>query len=462
MLSIGRTLSFLVFATLPALVLVSCSGGKTAVRPDAGPLTAERPRDEAFRTELKKEASSINVAVEASTEELAGALNQIVPGDVYKGSTGTGGVTAEVLRNGPIAVTAADDYLYLTVPLRMSLSYGMFKTPVVPFKVKFKAGAKVTSDWKINAELYYAGLSDLLAEQIGIGPLSIRPRAIVEGITQPVQKVISDSISRKINEKYPLRAEVAKAWRDAQKPVLLDKNYNAWLKITPQEVMLYPLSARDNRVKLSLGITSFAEVVVGPEPPARAPVPLPNLRLVKSFDKTFRVALNTDLYYRDILSIASPLLLNRELGSDGKSVVLKNIDVYGNGDRLVLRVEATGSLDGVFYLTCRPGINPETNIFSVEDVDFDMQTKSLLLQSADWFLHGTIRSAIREKLNVDLTQRLEKSRELARIAMARVPLAEKVFLKGSIGTMKIADVMVQKDRISVQVYAEGETAVVFK
>ena len=100
-------------------------------------------------------------------------------------------------------------------------------------------------------------------------------------------------------------------------------------------------------------------------------------------------------------------------------------------------------------------------MFSVEDVDFDMQTKSLLLRSADWFLHGMIRSRIQEKLNMDLTQRLAQAREMAGKAMARVSLADNIFLTGSVKTMKFNDVMVQKDKISIQVYAEGETAIMF-
>jgi hypothetical protein len=439
-----------------ALTLVSCTGVNRGVS-----LNAERPRDEAFRTELKKEMSSLNIVIGASAGELSDTLNRMVAKELYKGSTKTKGLSADILRNGPIVVSAADNYLHLTIPISMSLSYGIFQTPPLVTKLKFKLNAKVTPDWKLNAELIYTGLSDALAEEVGIGPLSIKPRSIVDGITVPVQRTLSELIGRKLNEKFPLKAQVAKVWNAAQKPVLLDKNYNAWLKITPQEVLLNPLYAKNNQVKLSVGLRSFAEVVVGPEPPARAPVPLPNLKLVNGMDSTFRVALNTDLFYKDILNIISPLLLEKELGSDGKSVILKELDLYGNGDRLMVKLKTVGSLDGTIYLTCRPVFNPQTNVFSVEDVDFDMQSKSLLLQSADWFLHGTIRSAIQDKLNMDLSQRLTQAREMAAKAMARVNLADNLFLTGSLKTMKLNDVMVQRDKISIQVYTEGETAVLF-
>ncbi len=452
-----KILSLLGTAAL-ALTLFSCAG----TNPRIASLAAERPRDEAFRTELKKEVSTLNIGIEASTSELSENLNRIVPRELYRGSTRTRGLTADILRNGPIDVSASDNYIYLTLPVSMSLGYGSFETPPVATRLKFRLNARVTPDWKINADVHYMGLSDLMAEEVGIGPFSIKPRSIVDGITQPLQQTLSSLINRKLNEKFPLRVQVAEVWNAARKPFLLDKNYNAWLKLSPREVMIYPLYAWNNQIRLSLGLKSYADLVVGPEPPAQEARPLPMLTQATGADRTFRVALNTDLFYRDIVNIATPLLLNKELGSDGKSVILKDLDLYGNGDRLVIKVETTGSLDGIFYLTCRPVFNPQTDVFSVEDVDFDMKTKSLLLKTADWFLHGSIRNTIREKLNMDLTQRLDQARDMAGKAMARVNLAQNIFLTGNIKRMKLSDVMVQKDKLSIQLYTEGETAIVFR
>ena len=452
---IKKSLSLLGVAVL-ALNLISCAGGS----PRAGLLTAERPKDEAFRTQLKQEISSLNVSIEASAGELSDTLNRMVGKELYNGSTKSFGGTAKVLRNGPIVVGAADNFLQLTIPVSVSFSYGMFETVPITSKLKFKLAAKVTPDWKLSVDARYLGLSDGLAEDLRIGPISIKPRSMMDGITQPVQRTLSELISRKLNEMLPLKAEVSKVWIAAYKPILLDKGFHAWLQVTPRELLLYPLYAQNNQLKVSVGLKSYAEVVVGPEPPARAPAALPNLTLANGADKSFRVAVNTDLFYTDILDIAAPLLLNKELGSDGKSIVLKRLELNGNGDRLLVKVETTGTVDGIFYLTCRPVFNQQSNVFSVEDVDFDLQSKSLLLQSASWLLHGTIRDTIREKLNMDLSQRLVQAREMAGKAVAHQKLADNLFLTGNVKTVKVNDVMVQRDRISIQVYAEGETAIV--
>jgi Domain of unknown function (DUF4403) len=429
---------------------------------DDTPLIAEKPKVEAFRTALNKEISTINIPIEMSTDELAKILNLTIHKELYKGSTKTKGLTTDVMRNGPILVSAADNFLYITLPVTMSLSYSMFETEPIPLKLKFRATASVTPDWNIHTDVIYLGVSDLLAEGVGVGPLSFKPRSIIEGVTQPVQKALSDMVAQKIHKLLPLKTQVAKVWNTAQTPILLDKNYKTWLKLTPREIVLYPLYAQNNRVKLSVGISTIAEVVVGPEPAAQPLRPLPNLKLVNTFDKTFRIALNVDVFYKDLRAVAAPLLLNKQFDSDGNSVIIKDFDLSGNGDKLVIKLETQGSLDGVIYLTAKPVFNPQTDVFSVEDVDFDMQTQSLLLNSADWFLHGTIRSMIQEKLNMNLTQQLEQSRQIAAKALTRMQLMDHLFLKSNIHNLKFKDVIVQQDKISIQVYTEGESAILFQ
>src|ERR1039457_1417514 len=407
-----------------SLIAVSLFAVTLTSYADDTPLIAEKPKAEAFRTALNKEISTINIPIEMSTDELAKILNLTIHKELYKGSTKTKGLTTDVMRNGPILVTAADNFLYITLPVTMSFSYSMFEIEPIPLKLKFRATAYVTPDWNIHTDVIYLGVSDLLAEGVGVGPLSFKPRSIVEGVTQPVQKALSGMVAQKIHKLLPLKSMVAKVWNTAQTPILLDKNYKTWLVLTPREIMLSPLYAQNNRVKLSVGISTIAEVVVGPEPAAQPMRPLPNLKLVNTFDKTFRIALNVDVFFKDLRAVAAPLLLNKQFDSDGNSVIIKDFDLSGNGDKLVIKLETQGSLDGVIYLTAKPVFNPQTDVFSVEDVDFDMQTQSLLLNSADWFLHGTIKSMIQEKLNMNLTQQLEQSRQIAAKALTRMQLMD--------------------------------------
>jgi len=433
-----------------------------SISADDRSLTAEKPAAEAFRPALDKEASTLNIPIEVTTDELAKILNATVSKELYKGSTATKGMSADLFRNGPISLSAADNFIYITLPVTISLSYSMFETKPIPLKLKFKATASVTPDWRMHADVIYLGVSDLLAEEVGLGPLKFRPRSIVEGVSQPVQKVMSAMVEKKLNEQLSLKTQVAKVWTTAHTPILLDKTYKTWLKMVPQEIMLSPLYAQNNKVKLVVGISTFADLVIGPEPAATPARPLPNLKLVTRFDKAFRIALNADVFYRDLRAVAAPLLLNRQFESDGNKVTIKDFDLSGNGDKLVVKLVTEGSLDGVVYLTAKPAFNPQTNLFSVEDVDFDLQTESMLLKSADWFLHGSIRSTIQEQLNMNLSKQLEQSRQIAATALTRMKLLEHVFLKCNIKELKLKGVSVQQDKMSIQVFTEGDSAILFQ
>jgi len=63
---------------------------------------------------------------------------------------------------------------------------------------------------------------------------------------------------------------------------------------------------------------------------------------------------------------------------------------------------------------------------------------------------------------MNLTRQLEQTRRMAGKALARVQLVEHVFLKGDMKNLKFNDMIVLKDKISIQVYAEGESAVYFQ
>ncbi|MBJ6727235.1 DUF4403 family protein [Geomesophilobacter sediminis] len=456
-MSIGKKTRGFAFALLTALFLASCAG----VGPAAGRFAAPPPGPEGAQKEIPRELSTVNLAVELSATELSRALERLLPKELYRGAA-PGGMTARVLRNGVIRVSVADEALHFSVPVSVSCSYGIFETVPFATEIRFKLRPRIGADWKVDAQLTYTGLSDNLAEAIKLGPLSFKPRSVVEGMLQPLQRLLAGAVNRKLNDELSVKNQVAKAWGAAQAPVLLDAARHVWLVVTPTALNLNPLSFEKDRVKISVGMQTFAEVVVGPKPLPKAPLPLPELKLTTATDRTFRVALNSELFYNDLRSIALPLLRDKDFGRAGSKVLLKDLELYGNGDRLIVKVVTAGSLEGTFYLTCRPVFDPGTGHFSVREVDFDVQSRNLLVTTADWFLHGSIRETIGEKLNLDLSQRLKQAQELAGKHLSKVRVAEGIYLRGALKTVKLSAVVVQKEKVCIRVYAEGESSLVLQ
>lgn len=449
---IVRTLS-LIALTIALILIVSCS---------SKPLIPERPQTITVRKPVQKELSYLNLPIEIKAEELAKILDGLVPQELFKGSTLTAGMSVAIKRKGAIVVTAADDYINFRIPTAATATYFMLNSPDIPLNLSFKTKISITPDWKYNAETHYTGFYNLVFEEIGVGSMSVKPRALVESALAPMQKMLSDLINRKLNEKISLKAQVEKAWLNLYNPILVDKNNSAWLKITPQEVMMFPLKAQNNLIQLSIGFKTYADVIVGPQPAAETAKPLPNLKLVNTMDKSFTLSVFADLYYSDLVKIATNTIINKELDAGGHKIRIVGLDIYGNGENLVIKTEMKGDVEGVFYLTGKPKFDKEKNFFSIEELEFDMMTKSALLGTADWLLHGTIRSIIASKLRIDLTQKLEEARLMASKAMEKQKIVERVFLKGTIKSLKINELYVGDDRISIQIYTDGETGILFQ
>ena len=172
----------------------------------------------------------------------------------------------------------------------------------------------VTPDWRLKTELYYTGLSDNLADTFKLGPLSLKPKSMVENITQPVQKLLAPIIDTKVNDSVQLRAKVAPLWQNAFSPKLVSKEFSAWLKLTPEKIVMSPLLTANNQIHLSIGIITGAEITVGPKPAAAPVKALPPVQQFPDFDKSFHIQLVTDIFFADLVTALNPVLLDKTFG----------------------------------------------------------------------------------------------------------------------------------------------------
>jgi hypothetical protein len=397
--------------------------------------------------------SVVNLGIDATTADLSRILNQSLQKELYKGNGGLG-TSLEVLRTGPAVITAANDFIYLALPVQVSFGYGMFTSVPLKTELRFKAKITPTADWRLKTELYYTGLSDGLAETLSLGPITLKPRSMVEAATQPVQKLLAPIISNKVNEAVKLREKIAPLWQSAFTPVLVDKNFSAWLKLAPEKVVLGQLLAANNKLHLSVGLVTAAEITLGPKPTAVPARPLPAALQVSTVDNRFHIRLATDIIFDDFVTALNPFLLDKTFGEE-KKITIKSFRLSGEEGKLVITLTTVGDFDGQLILIAKPVYNPQLNLLSFEEVDFDTKNAGFLIGVGSWLFSGTIRDTIKEKLNSSIVTELEKARLKASAALARVSLGEHVLLTGTVSSLMLGESVVTKDRLSMQVVVEG-------
>jgi len=404
--------------------------------------------------------SSINLSVVTSATDLATIINRFLPKELYKGQ-GTMGTSVTVVRTGPLLVAAKDNFIFFWLPVQLTSQYAGYESMPLRTELKFKASAYVTKDWRLKTDLYYMGLSDNFADTFELGPISLKPRSMVESIVLPVQRLLAPYIDDKINEAVQLRAKVTPIWNNAFSPVLVSKEFSTWLRLTPERIYMTPLSAANNQIRLSIGLITGAELTVGPKPaviPARA---LPPVQLYSTFDKNFHIRLVADIFYADLMTALTPVLIDKTFGDD-KKITVKSFSLKGEGDRLAVVLAVTGDFSGELTLLAKPVYHPENNSLTFENVDFDTRNAGWLISTGSWLFSSTIRNTIKTKLDTAVVEQLEQARLKACAALSSVRLAEHVQLTGMVKSLSLGQATVLQDRLSVQVIAQGESGVVLK
>lgn len=404
--------------------------------------------------------SSINLSVETSAADLAAIVNQSLPTELYKGQV-VSGSSVTVLRSGPVALTAADNFIHVTLPVQVTFRYGFYESYPLRAGLRFKARVQVTPDWRLKTELYYTGLSDAMADSIKLGPLSLNTKSLMEGITQPVQRLLAPIVDNKVNDAVQLRSKVTPLWQNAFTPTLINREFSTWLKLTPERVVMSPLLASDNRIRLSIGVLTGAEIVVGPKPVAAPARSLPPVQHLTTFDKNFHIQLGVDIFFNDLVTALNPVLLDKSFGEE-KKITVKKFNLTGDGGRLVVLLTTTGDFDGELTVLARPVYNRQHNTLTFEDVDFDTRNTGWLLSAGSWLFSSSIRSTIKEKLDSAVAEQLEKARLKASTTLSSLRLAERVRLTGTVKSLTLGEAVVQQDRLSLQVVAQGEAAVLLK
>lgn len=400
-------------------------------------------------------SSSVNLTIETTATELAGLINRSLPQEIYKGGGGSGAPSVKVVRNGSAQLSAADDFIYITLPVQLTTGFALYESYPLKLSLKFKLKVSITPDWQLKSELYYVGLSEGLIENIRLGPISINPKGIVEGITLPVQRLLAPLINSKINNTLQLQQKVNGIWQQAFEPLLLNREFNSWLSLAPEKIVVSPLLARDNRLKLSAGIIASARVVVGARPTATAKRPLPQVTQAVSFDKHFHIALDSSIFFEELTKSLQPVLLDKSFG-DEKKITIRRFELKGENDRLLVNMSSTGDFDGDLTVIARPVVNRETNSLTFEDVDFDTKNTGWLLSVGSWLFSSKIRSVIKEKLDSSVAEQLEMAKLKASTAISALKIGENAVLAGNVSRLTIDQAAVLPGRLDLLVVAEGE------
>ena len=225
-------------------------------------------------------------------------------------------------------------------------------------------------------------------------------REVLDGLKKSLdasKKAMEDSF-RVVN----LKPYMQQAWN------LLNDVYNipgiGTFRFNPKSIRMQNLSASNDLLNLNIGITASPVVSFEKAVPVNSPVP--NLAASGNAGG-FSIFLEAALQYDSLSRVVNGYMAGKRFdlseGLFAKHIVVNNVTVAGNAEgNLLIKVDFSGSFNGTAFFTGKPVYNAGTKTLEVQNLDYDLQTKNLLLKTAKWLFNGKIESELKKASSINL------------------------------------------------------------
>ncbi|HLO82749.1 MAG TPA: DUF4403 family protein [Chitinophagaceae bacterium] len=315
--------------------------------------------------------------------------------------------------------------------------------------VAFAASLKLTPDYRISANINR--LEPVPLDKCNICVFNIDITSIVmdrlRAQLDEARKGILDTLAN-----TSLRPQFQKIW-DLLNTVQPIYNYG-YLQINPQQIRIGDFYAVRDTMVLNVGLT--ARPVVTQARPAELRTIVPALNPTPS-RKGFSIFTDAYLDYDSITNIINAQIQKKRIDLEmGKYIVVEKTQVYGVGNEsLILKVNFSGSASGEFYLTGKPIYDQQKKILKLDNLQFDIRSKNMMLRSAEWLFSKRILKEIEPYTRLDIlpyeTMLLEKVN-----GQLNTEIRKGVMMKGHVNTVSIEKIYPFNESLVVRFSSKGE------
>ncbi len=446
-----------------------CLNLSSQAQPDKKMQQPDKPKAEYQDKKYQPKASTVNIPINISMKGLQKSINESLDGLIYEDKSYTDNdgdnLKIKVWKKGTITVKAEPDAFEYYVPLKIwaKVRYGAFGAYAYQ-EVKGSIALNFTTNYEINRKWEMATITTLTDYKwiekptIKVFGSDLSVQSIANSLLSYNKKMLETTIDDQIKANINIQQNIQDAWSMLQDPVNVNEDYNVWLKLTPKSIAMSPIVTKNNAISSIIGIQSLAEVVMSKDAPNIVKsTKLPAFNRPESVPDSFEISLSSQIPYMEAEEAAKKELVGQTFKQGRRrKVTIKNINIYGQDDDIIIGAFLEGSFDGTIYMRGQPVFDPVTSTVSIENVDYDLDTKNKLFKGANWIFHSTILKKMKPYLTFPLEDNLKDARAMVEKELKEYELMKGVVMNGKLSELMIEAVEVTPEGIRVIVLTKGK------
>jgi hypothetical protein len=249
-----------------------------------------------------------------------------------------------------------------------------------------------------------------------------------------------------------LKRQAGMVWDALQSPIKLTNDL--YLLINPLAVHVSPPATPGDTVSIVAGLVAKPKLVIGAPAPMTGQT-LPEISMSPAQpEKGFHIALESELPFDFLSEELTKKLKGKTYHTNNKTVIIEKVRLYGSGGSVVMAISVKGTVNGTIYLTGMPAYDGSTRTLSVQNPEYTVETKQVLVQAADWLLHSSVRDHIAEHATWFIGDRIDAEKDILSLALNR-NLNEHVSISGKIYDLRPVSVGITANAVRVVLVADG-------
>jgi Domain of unknown function (DUF4403) len=416
----------------------------------------------------EKHISAVSIPFEISIADIAQQLNNKVQGLIYEDNSfeddNRDGFKTKVWKNGPITVDVQDSLLYYVVPLKVWAQKAYQIGPIsgeqdtnFEIKIKFVTAIGMNTNWQMETRTASSGFDWVTKPSIKVAGIELPITGLVSRKLTENLPQFAKNIDDNIKQNFEIKKYVVQAWNLLREPRLISEPYRTWLLITPTDATMTPFVIDKNKIKASINIKGYTQTQTGEKPNVVAVKDIPNLSISTSIGTGFQIGLIASLPYAEATRFATAEFVGKTFEfKDGQyKVEVTNIDIYGQNEKLIIKAGLKGSINGNVYLKGLPHYDPTTRALVLKNLDYDLDTRSVLVKTANWLLQGRFVKQLEQQFTLPLGSQMEETQKATNQQLANRQITKGVTLNGKLNTIEPDQVYLTSSSLMAVVFVKG-------
>jgi len=393
----------------------------------------------------EQQISSIYIPIKLAKQDLEKNINERIGEVIFEDDNLNGdNISVRATRKDSIRLSLRDSTILYTVPLHIWVQK---KIAILgnteaegALTLQFATKYQLKEDWTIQTQTKIEDYEWLEKPKINVLGANIPVAAIADRILLSSKERITNEIDKLVSNGLSIKGYVEKAWTQIQQPILVSKEYNSSLKITPYALAIAPFQLKNDTITSTLFVQGLSEVAIGKSNAFAENASLPPLKVSDIPAEPFSIRLLAKIPFEELEEVARENIIGETYSFGKKDIKVEDVKLRKEGGKLAVDVTVSGDHEGDLYFKGIPSFNARKNQIDVEKIEFKLATKNFLLKSAKWLFTDLIINKIEGNLQYNIEEDLGEIKKQIQQQLTNYEIQSGINVEGDVADLKIIEV----------------------